>query len=265
MTTKATVMEVGDRFRDFADAPEMTIVPTGNFVMGSGQGQGGPREHPQRVVTISYPCAIGIAPVTRHQFGAFVKATGHEVGSGATALVGMTWTFDATKSWLDPGFPQTDDHPVVCVNWNDAKAYAAWLREMTGRQYGLPSEAQWEYCCRAGTATEFNTGDVITANDGNFSANVGGTTSVFAFPPNLWGLHDTHGNVWEWCEDGWHADYSGNPPTDGSVWVAGDSAKRVVRGGSWTGYPHYARAAYRDSNPLVARDKDIGFRVIAYV
>jgi formylglycine-generating enzyme required for sulfatase activity len=143
-------------------------------------------------------------------------------------------------------FEQEDDHPVVCVKWQDAQAYVAWLREQSGgKVYRLLSEAEWEYCCRARTASAYSTGDTITSAQANFGRNSKGTTSISRFPANPWGLCDMHGNVWEWCEDNWHEGYEGNPPTDGSVWRGGDTSSRVLRGGSWVGSPQVHRSAGR--------------------
>jgi formylglycine-generating enzyme required for sulfatase activity len=253
---------VGEKFRDFPEAPEMIGVPAGAFLMGSSTGQGDSDEHPQHLVTIVRSFAVGIAPITRGEFAAFIRATSYHIEQGATVLDGLKWKFDSKRSWLDPGFGQADDHPVVCVSWHDAKAYIAWLTERSGgKAYRLLSEAEWEYCCRAGTTTAYSTGDDITPAQANFSKHIGGTVSSFTFPPNALGLRDMHGNIWEWCEDNWHDDYSADPPTDGSVWSSGHSSLRVSRGGSWIGYPQYLRSAYRDADPPEFRDKDIGFRV----
>lgn len=239
----------GNRFRDFPEAPEMIMVPAGAFMMSAPAGQGNSGEHPAHRVTIARPFAVGIAPVTRGEFTSFVRAKNYHVESGATVLEGKTWKSDATKSWRDPGFEQADDHPVVCVNWHDAQAYVAWLRERSGSDaYRLLSEAKWEYCCRAGTTTAYSTGDNITLEQANFSSYARGTMSVFRFPANPWGLQDMHGNVSEWCEDNWHDDYSDDPPSDGSAWLGGDSSRRVLRGGSWIGYAEYLRSAYRDGD-----------------
>jgi formylglycine-generating enzyme required for sulfatase activity len=252
----------GDRFRDFDAAPEMIVVPVGEFMMGSPDAEGDDDEHPQHKVTIKNAFAVGIAPVTRGEFAAFISATDHKIETGAYVWTDQGWKNDPSKSWRDPGFRQQDDHPVVCVNWHDAQAYVAWLRERSGgRAYRLLSEAEWEYCCRAGTASEYSTGESITAEQANFDENAKGTTSVFRFPPNPWGLRDMHGNVWEWCEDNWHENYKGNLPTDGSVWRGGDASLRVLRGGSWFDGPLDLRSAYRYWDRPGVRSIYVGFRV----
>jgi formylglycine-generating enzyme required for sulfatase activity len=189
-------------------------------------------------------------PVTRGEFASFVEATQHKIeGFG-------------NRSWRDPGFKQEDDHSVVCVSWHDAQAYVAWLCERSGgKDYRLLSEAEWEYCCRAGTASAYSTGHAITPAQANFGRNSQGTTPVSRFRANPWGLRDMHGNVWEWCEDNWHPHYIGDPPMDGSVWRGGDTSSRVLRGGSWGNYPLSLRSANRDRSPPDNRNDRVGFRV----
>jgi formylglycine-generating enzyme required for sulfatase activity len=256
-----TLLKPGTRFKDIDIGPEMIVVPAGDFLMGSPPGEGDDDERPQHKVTIKNPFAVGIAPVTRGEFAAFIDATNYKIESGAVVWNGQEWKDDPSKSWRDPGFQQGDDHPVVCVNWHDAQAYVKWLRELSpGKAYGLPSEAEWEYCCRAGRTTEYSTGDTITAEQANFD-NRNGTTPVSKFSPNRWGLRDMHGNVWEWCEDNWHENYSGNPPSDGSVWRGGNRSLRVLRGGSWCDGPHFLRSADRDRDRPGDRSGFVGFRV----
>ena len=230
--------------------------------MGSPSGEGEPDEHPAHKVMIENPFEVGIAPVTRGEFAAFLTATDHKMDIGAYVWDGLTWNDDPSKSWRDPGFRQDDDHPVVCVSWRDAKAYVAWLAEWSGiRTYRLLSEAEWEYCCRAGTRTPYSTGETITTEQANFADLAHATTPTLRFPRNPWGLHDMHGNVWEWCEDHWHDDYGGNPPTTGSVWQGGDGTRRVLRGGSWFDPPEELRSASRNWERPASRFSTLGFRV----
>jgi formylglycine-generating enzyme required for sulfatase activity len=241
-------------FRDELDGgglgPELVIVPAGSFLMGSPDREGHLWEQPQRAVTIAYRFAVGVCPVTRGEFAAFVEATGHKAED------------DGGRSWRDPGFRQDDDHSAVCVNWHDAQAYVAWLKARSdGKSYRLLSEAEWEYCCRAGTLSAYSTGESITSAQANFGRDANGTTSVFKFPPNPWRLRDMHGNVWEWCEDNWHDDYNGDPPSDGSVWLGGDASLRVLRGGSWVNLPEDFRSAERMSVHSVNRGDLVGVRV----
>jgi formylglycine-generating enzyme required for sulfatase activity len=241
----------GSRFRDFDAGPEMIVVPAGEFLMGSpdGDGDAAEDERPQHKVTIARPFAASISPITRGDFAAFVDATKHESEGRPN------------RSWRNSGFDQADDHPVVYVSWQDAQAYVSWLRERSGgKVYRLLSEAEWEYCCRAGTTSRYSVGGEITPEQANFGQDSNGTTSVTKFAPNPWGLRDMHGNVWEWCEDSWHQNYEG-APDDGTAWQGGDQSLRVLRGGSWYDDPLVLRSAYRGRTQPDDRNSDVGFRV----
>lgn len=174
----------------------MIVIPAGEFMMGSPSDEGDDDERPQHEITVGGSFAVGICPVTQGEFAAFIDATGYDVGKGAHVWVGKKWEFDEGRSWRDPGFPQQDDHPVVCSSWHDAQAYVVWLRERTGgKLYRLLTQAEWEFCCRAGTTTPYSTGKTITPAQANFGRNAKGTTPVTKFRPNPWGLHEMHGNV----------------------------------------------------------------------
>jgi formylglycine-generating enzyme required for sulfatase activity len=163
------------------------------------------------------------------------------------------------------------NEPVDCVNWDDAKAYVAWLSKKTGKTYRLLSEAEWEYAARAGTTTPFSTGPTITTDQANFNGNFTYTgsrkgqfranfVSVGSFPANGFGLHDMHGNVEEWVEDCYHYGYNG-APSDGSAWTSGGNcAKRILRGGSWYFFPMHLRSAIRNPEIPVGRISN-GLRV----
>jgi formylglycine-generating enzyme required for sulfatase activity len=260
-----------DHFKDGSGSgPELVLIPTGRFQMGShelertmatkagSQPSWVERETPQHWVGIEQSFALGRYPVTVGQWRQFAKAT--------------NWSSIAETDWARPGFAQTDDHPVVGVSWEDAQLYVRWLSEKTGQAYRLPSEAEWEYACRAGTKTAFSFGDNITtalANyDGNFTYNGGqagefreGTSRVGSFPPNPWGLFDMHGNVWEWTQDVVHDNYVGAPPT-GRAWEeGGDQNRRILRGGSWLYSPRYLRSALRNGFSAVLSNDIVGFRV----
>jgi formylglycine-generating enzyme required for sulfatase activity len=174
-----------------------------------------------------------------------------------------------------------DQRPVESVSWKKAMAFCAKMRERTGRHYSLPSEAQWEYACRAGTTTPFHCGATLISELANFAASYtygaapkgdyrGQTSPVEQFPANRWGLLDLHGNVWEWCLDEWHSSYHG-APEDGRAWLErqgssrrdpeGREGYRLLRGGPWYGNPKYCRSAYRFRQHLVFRLGSIGFRV----
>jgi formylglycine-generating enzyme required for sulfatase activity len=251
--------------------PELVVLRAGRFQMGSpeherkiamlcgAQKNWLARETPQHWVGIERPFAMGRYPVTVGEWRVFVEATG--------------WQPSGEVDWSAPGFPQTDDHPVVGVTWGDAQQYVAWLGERTGQRYRLPSEAEWEYACRAGTKTAFSFGDAIDTSlanyDGNFTWNGGargeyrrGTTPVTQFAPNPWGLHDMHGNVWEWVQDVMHDSYEG-APLDGSAWEeGGERARRILRGGSWLYNPRYLRSALRNGFSAVMANDIVGLRVV---
>ncbi|MDJ0714578.1 MAG: bifunctional serine/threonine-protein kinase/formylglycine-generating enzyme family protein [Prochloraceae cyanobacterium] len=181
-------------------------------------------------------------------------------------------------SYLDP-YPsrfKSDNLPVEGVNWYDAIEFCKRLSKKTGRQYRLPSEAEWEYACRAGTTTPFNFGKTIRSDFANYNGRRvyakeprgkyrKRTTPVGSFFPNSFGLYDMHGNVWEWCADFWHNNYLG-APTDGSAWyVGGDSNNSPMRGGSWLDSPRFCRSGYRSRKVRILRNYLFGFRVVCDV
>ena len=233
---------------------EMVAIPGGTFKMGSANGQGEDRERPQHSVTIG-PFLMGKYPVTQAQWRA------------VAALPQVDHELDANPS----GF-KGDSRPVEQVSWYDAVEFCKRLSQHTGQNYRLPSEAEWEYACRAGTTTPFHFGETLTSALANYRASTTyssestseyrkQTTNVGSFPANAFGLYDMHGNVREWCADHWHKDYKG-APTDGSVWLsAEEDAWRCIRGGSWGSVPRYCRSAYRDFYSPDIRYYAVGFRV----
>ena len=266
-------------FQDMPGSPGMVVVPAGNFQMGSPEDE--PQrerwkagtESPQHSVSIAKPFAVGRYAVTRVQFAAFVTDTGHKTDGGAYVWKGSEWRNDPKASWRSPGFKQDDSHPVVCINWDDAKAYAKWLSEKTGQSYRLLTEAEWEYAARAGTTTPFWWGSAITPEQANYNGNydyAGGgskgewrqaTVPVGSFEANPWGLFNVHGNCVEWCEDVWHDSYI-DTPTNGSAWIeGGEQDRRVVRGGSWYDDPQFLRSAFRHGSISGFRDISFGFRI----
>jgi formylglycine-generating enzyme required for sulfatase activity len=263
-------------FTDHPQGPEMVLVPPGSFMMGSPENEpereslGKSPESPQHKVAITRPFAVGRHAITRGQFAAFVNNTGHKTDGGAYVWKGGKAEHDPHASWRNPGFAQDDSHPVVCVNWQDADAYAAWLSDQTRKTYRLLTEAEREYVARGGTTTAFWWGSSITpaqANyDGNYTYAGGGskgkaTVPVDSFAANPWGLFNVHGNVWEWCADVWHENYKG-APTDGSAWLqGGDASRRVLRGGSWYLNWWSLRAADRIGYAAVDRNNNYGFRL----
>jgi formylglycine-generating enzyme required for sulfatase activity len=235
----------GTIFRD-VDAPwcpEMVVIPAGSFVMGSPEHEKEREasEGPPHGVRIGQPFALGRYAVTFEEYDRFCEETGREKPG-------------------DQGWGR-GRRPVINVSWDDAQAYCAWLAEHTGRPYRLPSEAEWEYACRAGTQTAFSWGDEPSPDRANFAGSVRRTMEVGAYPSNAWGLHEMHGNVREWCGDGWHRSYEGHP-SDGSSWIDDTHLPgRVMRGGSWSLYPGFARSAFRDWFVPGYRISDLGFRV----
>ncbi len=265
-----------DWFKDCPTCPEMVVAPTGRFTMGSPSDE--PKREPflkgsedQLPVTISKPFAVARFAVTRGEFAAFVTATNHKAEAECYAFTGTEWKLQADRNWRSPGFPQTDRHPVVCVNWSDAMAYVAWLVSTTGQGYRLLSESEREYTARAGTTTPFWWGKSISASQANYDANYtydGGakgesrkaTVPVDSFVANPWGLYNVHGNVWEWSEDCWNANNVGNSG-DGKARTSGDCSFRVLRGGSWGDNPRNLRSADRGRALPDIRSNFFGFRV----
>jgi len=255
-TAVATGTALGKAFRDCADCPEMVVIPAGSFEMGSNNGKDS--EKPAHRVTIGKIFALGKTEITRGQFAAFVNETNYVADDGCFGYEGGKLQKLSQSNWHNPGFPQDDSHPAACINWNDAKVYTDWLSRKTGKQYRLPSEAEWEYACRAGGRQQYCGSDNLDSVGwyGNNSGN--STHPVSRKQANAFGLYDMSGNVWEWVEDSNHDSYNGGP-TDGSVWV-GDGAKRVLRGGSWDDGPQ--SAGRRLGFVPALRYIDVGFRII---
>jgi formylglycine-generating enzyme required for sulfatase activity len=258
-TAQALGLSVGfrDELEGGGQGPIMVVVPAGRFLMGSPESelerQDNERQHKVQVALF----ALGKYAVTVGQFKRFVEAIGYrteaEKGGGIYYWTRNEWKQDPDKNWRTPGFPQTDNHPVVGVSCNDAMAYGHWLSGQTGQQYRLPTEAEWEYACRAGTATPFYFGETISTDQANYNGRyIYGnghkgidrqkTVEVGQFPANAWGLHDMHGNVWEWTCSIYDKDYGGGEQRCAEP---GTGARRVGRGGSWNYLPRWLRAAYR--------------------
>lgn len=262
----------GVSFRDCPDCPEMVVAPKGAFTMGSPSSEAGRADDEDQVqVSIAAPFAAGKFAITRGEFAAFVKDTGRKTNGGCVTLAGSEWKQQSDKSWRSPGFEQNDRHPVVCINWDDAKAYVAWLSGKTGKGYRLLSESEREYVARAGTTSPFSWGAQISTSQANYNGNFTygsgqkgedrkKTVPVDSFKPNPWGLYNVHGNSWDWTEDCWNPKNAGNPG-DGSARATGECGRRVVRGGSWYGYPQGLRSAARDWLTSDNRNDLLGFRV----
>jgi formylglycine-generating enzyme required for sulfatase activity len=257
----------GESFRDrLADGqpcptcPEMVVVPPGDFMMGSPETESGRQsnEGQQHNVKIAAPFAIGRFAVTRGEFAAFVNDTSYKIDAGCIA-----WTNQPDRTWRSPGFDQDDRYPVVCISWNDAKAFIEWLSTKTGKPYRFLTEAEAEHATRAGTTTRYSFGDDEAAlpQFAWYNANSGNRTHpVGEKKPNGFGLFDMHGNAWSWCQDTWHSSYQG-APDDGSAWAGGDMSLRVLRGGAWGSFPSGLRSAIRSWDQPDHRKDVVGFRV----
>ena len=250
----------GELFRDCSDCPQMVVIPAGRFRMGCVSGQN---------------CSVDEKPVHDVRIGSAFALSVHEVTFAA---------WDACVSDGGCGDHRPDDEgwgrgrrPAVNVSWTDARAYVSWLSRKSGEAYRLPSESEWEYAARAGSTTKYHFGNAESSlcGYGNHadsstdysrrnqacSDGIGKMTApVGSYAPNAFGLHDMHGNVWEWTEDCWNGTYAG-APAGGSAWLSGDCTRRVLRGGSWLSSPGNLRAANRDRNPTGYRSSSLGFRV----
>lgn len=234
----------GPFFRDCDVCPEMTVVPAGSFVMGDDGHEA--YEKPAHPVTIARPFAIGRFEVTFAEWEACVA------GGGCKAAPD------------DHGWGR-ERRPVINVTFADIAGYLRWLSSRAGRAYRLPSEAEWEYAARAGTATQYWWGDAVGAGHANcrdcgtpWSGK--GTAPAGSLPANPWGLFDTAGNVWDWVADCWNPNHAA-APADGGPRLGGDCQNRVIRGGSWYYVPNLARSAYRFRNHVQVHSYNVGFRV----
>ena len=239
-------LKSGETFRDCSDVcPEMVVIPAGEFTMGSNDFY---NAKPPHTVSIARPFAVGRFSVTFDGWDACAAAKGCK--AHPLDVEDMGWG--------------RGRHPAINVPWDDAKEYAAWLSQKTGKFYRLLSEAEFEYAARAGTTTKYPWGDEIGNSNGCGSQWDGKQTApVGSFKPNAFGLYDMHGNVWQWVEDAYSASYRG-APEDGSVWTGGGrSPSRIVRGGSWNSSPNFLRSAFRSDSLLLPIDRYyyIGFRV----
>jgi formylglycine-generating enzyme required for sulfatase activity len=244
---------------------EMVWIPPGRFWMGSPpeEPERDESEGPQHLVQLQ-GFFLGRTPITQAQW---------RVVAGWRPAEGQP-RWERELETEPASVFQGDDWPVVEMNWFDAMEFCRRLQQRTGRNYTLPSEARWEYACRAGTTTPFHFGATISPQLASYNASMAyaegptgaarSESSVVAkYPANAWGLHDMHGNVWEWCLDHWHPSYQG-APSDGSAWIdpaAEETAQRLLRGGSWCSFPRLCRSAGRSYFFPGNANFNVGFRV----
>lgn len=293
-----TVMPgTGQSFRDTqadksfcAACPDMVVLPVGKFTMGTSKSEQKrlasansfiasyvEHEGPQRIVEISRAFAVAQKHVTKKQFSMFVDESHYDIVDGCIRWDGNSWSFDQKLNWKFPGFEQKDNHPVVCISWNDAKQYIDWLKRKTGKRYRLLSEAEYEYAIRAvrrpdEIETYFFPDELLCgyANGADASSNLHWryecrdsypfTAPVGSFATNDFGLFDIVGNAWSYVEDCWNDTYD-KAPTNGSAWLTGDCRLRVVRGGAWDGGRESLRSAHRSNNDLNDRKAIRGLRI----
>jgi formylglycine-generating enzyme required for sulfatase activity len=279
VSASAAVPDPGTVIRDCPTCPAMVVLPGGRFKQGSLRAENGASfESPLHWVAIGSSFSMSANAVTVEDFQHFVTDTGRDI-RGCDIYDG-DWKHRPDNSWKNPGFPQTGSHPVTCVSWNDAKAYAGWLSTKTGHRYRLPSASEWEYAARAGgeavqpwgangsaACAAANVADasavqrypgwaVFACNDGYVY-----TAPVGSFKANSFGLNDMLGNVFQWTEDCWYADYTG-APIDGSARSDGDCSEHELRGGSWFSTPAYVRANYRNHFAADYRTSSVGIRLV---
>jgi formylglycine-generating enzyme required for sulfatase activity len=216
-------------FTDCAGCPRMVVIPAGEFTMGSPPSE--QQAEAEHRVTIAYPFAVSKFEITFDEWDACVKGG----GCGGYRPADQGWGRGI--------------RPVINISWENAKAYVSWLSHKTGKPYRLLSESEWEYAARAGTSTKFSFGDTLSPSQANYDGSDDGSgpsdRNRQSFPANGFGVHDMHGNAWEWVADCWHDEYTASAPTDGSAWVKGDCEGHVGRGGSWEDSQSELRSAAR--------------------
>ena len=248
--------------------------PAGTFQMGSPTYEGDRKSNETRhEVTLTKGFWLLETPVTVGMWRAFVSATGYRLGSGYEGKGVYDWianSYSKSLDWNNPGFSQTDSHPVTTIDFEGARNFCSWLGAESGESIVLPTEAQWEYACRAGTRTPFSFGSMLNGEQANCDGNypygtstkgpyLKRTSETGVYGENNWGLRDMHGNVWEWCAD-WFGDYGSGPQTDPTGPSSGSS--RVLRGGSWNYDAGYCRSAYRSAGDPTDRSNYCGFRLV---
>ena len=286
--------------RDCPACPELVVVKAGTYMMGADASEGplhglppdlAAREQPRHAVSIARSVAFGRHEITIDQFATFASEAGYTPEPGCWEFKGSEWTFDKSRSWQDSKLDQAASHPVTCVSWHDAEAYALWLSRRTGKPYRLPSEAEWEYAARGGTQGAYwfgtdradicryvNLGDQHTEARFHWSGQptdltlawvpepchdgFATTSPVDAKPPNAFGIHGVLGNVMEWTADCWHDNYRAGPDRQEARLTSGDCAFRVMRGQGWAAIAGSARSAFRRKMAATDRRVTFGIRVV---
>ena len=233
----ADELRPGQTFRDCDECPELVVLPPGSFDMGAPEGLklGNDNARPVHRVSISKPFALGKTEVTRRQWRSVM---------GVNAI----------------GRSACDDCPVENLSWNAAQEFVRRLSIKTGKQYRLPSEAEWEYACRAGSLHQYCGGDEVDGVAWHENNSSGGSHSVAGKQANAFGLYDMSGNVWEWTADCWNNGYSG-APSDGSAWTSGGCSSRVIRGGSWFYKSQYLGSTVRAAGSVDDPGNSDGLRI----
>jgi len=245
---------------------DLLLVPAGEFSQGSlATEPGRATDEDQRPVRLTYPYYISRTAITRGQWERFIAETGYRTEAEVGESGGYGWDGSALAqrknfTWKNPGFAQDATHPVSLVTFPDAQEFCEWLEKKSGRRTSLPTEAQWEYACRAGTTTPWPSGSTTSAWHKGNSGN--STHPADSMPPNAWGIV-IGGNVSEWCLD-WYAPYDANALTDPRQDnpSLSDKPRRVLRGGSWNRDPKNTRSAARFRADPRSRNADIGFRIV---
>jgi formylglycine-generating enzyme required for sulfatase activity len=271
--TQTSLLEV---FQDCEACPKMVRLPAGSFRMGSPVSEAGRHADESQLIQVDVPSfAMALTELTRFDWMLFERQSGYRAASGCLTWDGDGYIQAAHLGWRYPGFSHSNEHPAVCVSWQDAQAYARWLSSKTGHHYRLPSEREWEYAARAGTSTPYpwsgsavcrhaNIADealllkhpnwkIEKCNDGHsFTAPVG------SYAPNAFGLYDMHGNVMEWVQDCWSPLLLSRAGEQGPL----NCRSRVIRGGSWDLTASYMRSAYRGKAAEANRGSGTGFRLV---
>jgi formylglycine-generating enzyme required for sulfatase activity len=245
-------------FEDCPHCPSMVVVPNGKVLVGATKDDPDrqPNETPQKPIVFAKPFAVSRSEVTRKEFAAFIQATNY-----APSKVCSINDRRVSADWKTPGIEQGERHPVVCVSWQDAKAYVGWLRSSTRRPYRLMSESEWEYVAHAGTMTPYWFGAKVDEARANYAKSRRGTMATGEGTANPFGLFDVHGNVWEIVDDCYGPDPSYMPGDGRPANLLGDCGQRVVKGGGWDSRAEQLRVAFRSTAGEQAASNTLGFRI----